>query len=298
MKLFYTDQFELPLPAEHKFPMSKYRLLRERVGLADWAKPCELLVPDAATNEQLCFVHDPTYVARIISGAVTDKEMRRIGFPWSTALVERSRRSTGATISAARVAAETKSISVNLAGGTHHAFRDRGEGFCVFNDVAVAARVVQREFNLRQILVVDCDVHQGNGTAEIFADDDSVTTFSIHGKRNYPLKKTKGSLDIALDTGTGDSEYLDVLEQALASLLQRKHDFVFYVAGADPFLNDRLGRLGLSKEGLRRRDELVLMRCRELHLPIAIAMAGGYADDVDDIVDIHANTLRTATEFA
>lgn len=297
MKLYYTDRFELPLPEDHQFPMSKYRRLRERIVLADWAKCCELVVPDAATDQQLCLVHDSSYVQQMISGRISEKEMRRVGFPWSPELVERSRRSTGATIASAVSALSSGGISANLAGGTHHAFRDRGEGYCVFNDVAVAARVLQSDYRVGTILIVDCDVHQGNGTAEIFANDDSVLTFSIHGKRNYPLRKTQSDLDLALDTGATDDEYLEQLEPALATLLQRRPEFVFYVAGADPFEKDRLGRLGLTKRGLRVRDEMVMKRCRELKLPISMVMAGGYADDVDDIVDIHTNTIRTAVEF-
>lgn len=297
MKLFYTDRFELPLPDGHTFPMTKYRLLRERIALADWAKSFELLVPDGATDKQLCLAHDPDYIHRVTTGQISEKEIRRVGFPWSLELVERSRRSTGATISAAIVATKEKSISVNLAGGTHHAFADRGEGYCVFNDVAVAARVLQTEHDVGKILVIDCDVHQGNGTAEIFANDNSVTTFSIHGKRNYPLRKTTSDIDIALDTNTSDDEYLEHLERTVAKLLQDSPEFVFYVAGADPYENDRLGRLALTKNGLRSRDELVMMRCREQGIPIAISMAGGYAEDVDDIVDIHTNTIRVAAGF-
>ncbi len=297
MKLFYTDRFELPLPDDHTFPMTKYRLLRERIALADWAKSCELLVPSAATDQQLCLAHDADYIQRVTSGQISDKEIRRVGFPWSPELVERSRRSTGATIAAAIVATKEKSISANLAGGTHHAFRDRGEGYCVFNDVAVAARILQTEHGLRQILVIDCDVHQGNGTAQIFADDDTVTTFSIHGKRNYPLRKTTSDLDIAIETNASDDEYLEQLERAVAGLLRNTPDFVFYVAGADPYEHDRLGRLALTKNGLRQRDELVMLRCRERGIPIAISMAGGYAENVDDIVDIHVNTIRVAAGF-
>lgn len=297
MKLFYTDRFELPLPAEHRFPMSKYRLLRERVGLAEWARQASLIEPAAATNDQLELVHDSEYVRRVVAGQLDEKEMRRIGFPWSPELVERSRRSVGATIAAARIAALEGTISANLAGGTHHAFSNRGEGYCVFNDVAVAARLLQAEQGIGRILIVDLDVHQGNGTAEIFSHDDSVTTFSIHGKRNYPLRKTQSDLDVALDTNTEDAEYLRNLEIGLAQVLSKYPDFVFYVAGADPYHGDRLGRLGLTKGGLRARDEMFFMRCEELSLPIAVVMAGGYAENVDDIVDIHANTLRLAMEF-
>ena len=298
MRLFYTDHFELPLPDEHKFPMTKYRRLRERIASEDWAAHAELEVPHAATDDELRLVHTQQYLANVVNGTLSTKEVRRIGFPWSPELVERSRRSTGATIEAALTAERTQRISANLAGGTHHAFADRGEGYCVFNDVAVAARVLQKQSDTpKRILVVDCDVHQGNGTAEIFQRDDSVVTFSIHGKRNYPLKKVPSDLDVALDSGTGDAEYLAALEDALAQLLQQTFDFVFYVAGADPFEGDRLGRLSLTKQGLRERDELVLSTCRENALPCAISMAGGYAEEIDDIVDIHATTIRCALAF-
>ena len=296
MKLFYTDHFELPLPEEHQFPMSKYRLLRERIAAADWATQCELVVPAASTDEQLLLVHTEDYLRKVCAGQLSEKEMRRVGFPWSPELVERSRRSTGATIEASH-AALVDGISANLAGGTHHAFRDRGEGFCVFNDVAVAARLLQQN-GLGTVLVVDCDVHQGNGTAEIFEGDSSVITFSMHGKRNYPLKKTTSDVDLAFDSGTADHEYLDELESTLARLLADRPDFVFYVAGADPFEGDRLGRLALTKGGLRKRDEIVIGRCRGQSIPMAIAMAGGYAENVEDIVDIHANTIRTAVWYA
>lgn len=294
MRLFYTDHFELPLPDDHRFPMSKYRRLRERVATADWARECELIVPDAASDEQLALIHHPEYLRRVTDGELTEKEIRRIGFPWSPELVERSRRSTGATIAAAR-SAIIDGVSVNLAGGTHHAFRDHGEGFCVFNDTATAAAVLQRESpGIANVLVVDCDVHQGNGTASIFADDPTVTTFSMHGKRNYPLQKIKSDVDLAFDSGTKDAEYLQALQQTLTDLLKADPDFVFYLAGADPFEGDRLGRLSLTKQGLQQRDDIVLGLCREQQIPVAIAMAGGYAENVEDIVDIHANTIRVA----
>lgn len=298
MQLFYTDHFELPLPTEHRFPMTKYRLLRERIQAAEWGQKCTLHVPNAATDEELELVHSPAYVRQVVHGTMAEREIRRLGFPWSEELVERSRRSTGATIAASLAAVQSRSIAVNLAGGTHHAFADRGEGYCVFNDVAVAARVLQFQHGTPQILVVDCDVHQGNGTAEIFESDPSVVTFSMHSRKNYPLKKTTSDLDVPLENGTEDAFYHRALDAALTKLLDGKPEFVFYVAGADPFEGDALGRLGMTKEGLRRRDELVFERCREQQIPMAVVMAGGYAPNVADIVDIHANTVRTALEFA
>ncbi len=299
MDLFFTDEFELPLPPEHRFPMTKYTLLRERVSKATWADDCQLIVPDAATNQQLCLVHTQQYVESVVAGTLTEREVRRIGFPWSPELVERSRRSTGATIAAAVSALDSESIGINLAGGTHHAFSDRGEGYCVFNDVAVAARVLQQIASDFRVLVIDCDVHQGNGTAQIFANDESVTTFSMHSQKNYPLKKTISDLDVPLVNGTSDDVYLERLQDALAQLLNPilPHDFVFYVAGADPYEGDALGRLGMTKEGLRQRDELVFSSCRSLGIPMAVAMAGGYAPDVADIVDIHAGTIQCALDY-
>jgi len=298
VKLFYTDHFELPLPDGHRFPMSKYRRLRQQVTASPWACGCELLEPDPATDAQLCLAHTTDYVRRVVTGQLTAAEIRRIGFPWSPAMVERSRRSTGATIAAGR-AALADGVAVNLAGGTHHACADAGEGFCVFNDVAVAARVLQREELIRRALVIDCDVHQGNGTAAIFADDDSVFTFSIHGAKNFPLRKCPSDLDIALPDKTDNAAYLEALDQALDDIFAKPDfDLVFYLAGADPFEGDRLGRMRLTKHGLQQRDQRVLARCRRHGLPVAISMAGGYAHEVEDIVDIHAATIRTAVELA
>lgn len=298
MRLFYTDHFELPLPDGHRFPMSKYRRLRQRVSASPWAFGCELHVPDPATDGQLCLAHTTDYVRRVVSGQLTAAEIRRIGFPWSPAMVERSRRSTGATIAAGR-AALADGMAVNLAGGTHHACADAGEGFCVFNDVAVAARVLQREGLIRRALVIDCDVHQGNGTAAIFADDDSVFTFSIHGAKSFPLRKCPSDLDVALPDETDDAAYLEALGGALDEIFAAADfDLAFYLAGADPFEGDRLGRMRLTKRGLQQRDQRVLARCRQHGLPVAIAMAGGYAHEIEDIVDIHAATIRTAVEMA
>lgn len=230
-----------------------------------------------------------------MNGTVAPDIQRRIGFPWSPEMVERSRRSVGATIAAARAALDD-GVSANLAGGTHHAFADRGEGFCVFNDVAVGARVLQRDQHAARIAVVDLDVHQGNGTAAIFKDDASVFTFSMHGEKNFPFKKEVSDLDVALPDGTGDDQYLSALRLHLADVLNRHHpDFVFYLAGADPFEGDRLGRLKLTIDGLRARDEVVLRACARAGLPVAITMSGGYANDISAIITIHANTIQTAS---
>lgn len=294
MSLYYADHYVLPLPEGHRFPMAKYARLRERLLASGAFDADEFRVPEAATDEQILRVHDASYLARVANGTLTKEEQRAIGFPWSERMVERSRRSAGATIAAAREAL-AKGWSANLAGGTHHAFRDRGEGFCVFNDAAIAARALQAEAGIRRIAVIDCDVHQGNGTASIFADDDSVFTFSIHGANNFPARKETSDLDIELADGTGDEEYLWHLERGVGEALERSRpELAFYLAGADPWERDRLGRLALTKAGLSRRDDWVLSTLRARRVPVAIAMAGGYAEDVEDIVDIHASTLLAA----
>jgi acetoin utilization deacetylase AcuC-like enzyme len=297
MRVFYTDQFVLPLPDGHRFPMQKYALLRQRVAAAGLAAPDRLIVPHAATDAELLRAHDAAYVRRCQAGELTDQEVRRIGFPWSPQMVERSRRSSGATIEACRAALED-GLAANLAGGTHHAYRDHGEGYCVFNDSAVAARAIQAEGRARHVLIVDCDVHQGNGSAAILAGDDTVFTFSIHGAKNFPFHKEQSDLDIALDDGAGDQAYLAALDQGLCQAIELSHaDLAIYLAGADPYADDRLGRLALSKRGLAERDRMVLRYCREAGIAVAITMAGGYARDIADTVDIHFQTVSMAAEL-
>ncbi len=292
LKCFYTDHFVLPLPPEHRFPMPKYSLLRERVVAEGVIRPEDLIVPDAATDEQILRAHDAEYLDKVKTGTLTAKEIRRIGFPWTPEMVERSRRSSGATIAACRTAL-VEGLAVNLAGGTHHAFRDHGEGYCVFNDSAIAARAMQAEGRVRRMVILDCDVHQGNGTAAILQGDPTVFTFSIHGEKNFPYHKEQSDLDIELLDGTGDRVYLDILEEGIQRALAMSHaDLAIYLAGADPFEGDRLGRLKLTKDGLRQRDELVLELCKARGLPVAITMAGGYARNVEDIADIHLATIK------
>ena len=294
MRAFYSDHFVLPLPEGHKFPMAKYSRLRERILADGVVSADDLHEAPLAAIEDLRLVHEAGYVDAVLNGTVAPDIQRRIGFPWSPQMVERSRRSVGATIAAAQAALDD-GVAANLAGGTHHAFADRGEGFCVFNDVAVAARVLQRDQLARRIAIVDLDVHQGNGTAAIFNGDTSVFTFSMHGDKNFPFKKESSDLDVPLADGTGDDEYLSLLQRHLPEVLNRHQpDFVFYLAGADPFEGDRLGRLKMTIEGLRRRDEIVMDACTKARLPAAISMSGGYANDVDAIVTIHTNTIRTA----
>ncbi len=294
MKLFYTDVFVLPLPPGHRFPMEKYARLRQALLAGGQFSDADFHLPHAATDEELARAHDPAYIEAVSCGALDEKAKKAIGFPWSEGMVERSRRSAGATICACR-AALADGVSANLAGGTHHAFADHGEGFCVFNDAAVAARAMQAEGLAGRILIVDCDVHQGNGTARILHGDDSIFTFSIHGARNYPFDKEESDLDIELPDGCADDAYLQRLDEGLAHAFDlARPDLVIYLAGADPYHDDRLGRLGLSIAGLLERDRRVLSYCRERGRPIAIAMAGGYARQIDDTVAIHRNTIELA----
>ncbi len=298
LKAFYSDHFVLPLPLEHRFPMEKYSRLRARILAEGVLPPQNLLTPDAATDEQILLAHDADYLERVKRGTLTEREQRRIGFPWSPQMVERTRRSAGGTIGACRRAL-VDGLSVNLAGGTHHAFRDRGGGYCVFNDSAIAARVMQAEGAARRVVILDCDVHQGDGTAAIFAGDPSVFTFSIHGARNFPFHKERSDLDLELEDGAGDDVYLTLLEEGVRrALAQANADLAIYLAGADPYAGDRLGRLRLSLDGLAQRDRLVMGLCRERGLPVAVAMAGGYARHLDDIVTIHLQTVRIAAELA
>ncbi|MFM9009612.1 MAG: histone deacetylase [Planctomycetota bacterium] len=295
MRLFPSDRYPLPLPEGHRFPAAKYGLLRRRLEAhAAAGAPLEFVEPHAATDEELLRVHDRAYLGRVLAGTLTPAEVRRLGFPWSPQLVERSLRSTGAAVDAAAAALED-GRAASLAGGTHHAGPDWAEGFCVFNDTAVAAREMQARGVVRRILILDLDVHQGNGTAAIFAGDPDVFTASIHGARNFPLRKVPGSLDVPLEDGTGDDAYLAALAPALdASFARSRPDLVLYIAGADPFVGDRLGRLRLTKAGLRSRDRMVLAAADAASAPVAIVCGGGYCDDIDSIVDIHAATMLLA----
>lgn len=298
MKVFRTDEFVLPLPEGHRFPVMKYALLRQRVEAAGIVRPDELIAAPAARDEEITRAHTPEYLRRVKNGELTEKELRRIGFPWSPQMVERSRRSSGATIAAAR-AALREGVAVNLAGGTHHAFANRGEGYCVFNDAAIAARAMQAEGLARRIVIVDCDVHQGNGTAKIFENDPNVFTFSIHGAKNFPFHKQTSDLDVTLPDGADDATYLAALREALPIVLERAQaDLAIYLAGADPYFDDAFGRMRLTKPGLLERDRFVLESCRTLDLPVAITMAGGYARRVEDTADIHFQTVKLAATLA
>jgi acetoin utilization deacetylase AcuC-like enzyme len=298
LKIFYHDHFAFPLPEGHRFPMPKYALLRERVIESGLARPESLRVAARATDEEMLRAHSPEYLERVKRGTLTEKEMRRIGLPWSAGLVERALRSVGSTLAACR-AAISDGLAINLAGGTHHAGRDYGMGYCVFNDSAVAARAMQAEGLAGRIAVLDCDVHQGNGTADIFADDPTVFTFSIHGANNFPFYKTPGDLDVPVPDDADDAVYLDLLEDGISRSLElSRPELAIYLAGADPYAGDRLGRLAVTKRGLAERDRFVLNACRQAGVPVAIAMAGGYGRRVSDTVDIHFQTVQIAIEMA
>ncbi len=297
MKVFYSDRFVLPLPEDHRFPMVKYSLLRERVARDGICGPGDLRTPRAVTDGEILRAHAPDYLERVVSGTLTKKEVRRIGFPWSERMVERSRRASGGTLGACLAALE-EGFAANLAGGTHHAFSDKGEGYCVFNDSAIAARAVQAAGLAERVVVIDTDVHQGNGTARILHRDPTVFTFSIHGAKNFPFDKEESDLDAPLPDGADDTAFLAALERELKTALDAADaDLAIYLAGADPFEGDRLGRLCVTKAGLAERDRIVLEACKERGIPAAITMAGGYAREVEDTVDVHFQSIRRAADL-
>jgi acetoin utilization deacetylase AcuC-like enzyme len=302
MKAYYSDHFVLPLPEGHRFPMQKYRLLREQLQAC--LSAVSLHEAPAASDGELALAHSPSYVEAVVHGTLSPAAQREIGFPWTPRMVERSRRSVGATVAAARVALR-EGVAANLAGGTHHAYADKGGGYCVFNDVAVAARLMQAEWHrhhrqLLRVAVVDLDVHQGNGTAAIFADDPTVFTLSIHGEKNFPFRKEASDLDVELPDGCADDDYFAALDTALWQL-ERRHTegppgLIFYVAGADPHEGDRLGRLKLTTAGLAERDRRVFDFARERRIPLAFSMAGGYGRVIEDTVAVQVNTYRVALD--
>jgi len=311
MKAFYSDQFVLPLPPGHRFPMAKYALLRDAIAQA--LPAVQLMPAPSASDGELALAHSPAYIGDIANGTLSPAGQREIGFPWSLAMAERARRSVGATVAAVRSAMLT-GVAANLAGGTHHAYADKGSGFCVFNDVAVAARLMQAEWGRStssrfgqpegvrrlplKVAVIDLDVHQGNGTARIFQDDDSVFTLSLHGDKNFPFKKESSDLDVALPDGCQDGDYAAALEQALDELARRfEPGLVIYLAGADPHEGDRLGRLKLSYDGLEARDRRVFDWCFSRRLPVAFVMAGGYGVKIEETVQVQLNTYRTALSY-
>ena len=293
MKAYYSDHFVLPLPTGHLFPMEKYSLLRAHVAKI---KGVELIEAPLASDIDLARAHSPSYIERVSDGTLTDSELREIGFPWTTLMVERSKRSAGATMQAC-ITALKDGVAVNLAGGTHHAYRDKGSGFCVFNDAVVAARRLQSQQKM-QIAIIDLDVHQGNGTAAICQGDSSIFTLSIHGEKNFPFRKETSNLDIGLADGCEDVHYLTVLSDALRTLEARfSPEMIIYLAGADPHEGDRLGRLRLTMDGLAQRDQLVFNFAKEMGCPIAVAMAGGYGREIETTVEVHAQTIQLAFNY-
>ncbi|MCL4266425.1 MAG: histone deacetylase [Anaerolineae bacterium] len=290
MRIFRYDQYTYPLPEGHRFPASKYQLLRQAVEEAGIVPPQNLIQPTPATFEQLTLAHDPDYIERVIRGTLSAAEQRQIGLPWSAELAQRVQYSVGATIGASRAALKD-GIGVSLGEGTHHARRAEGQGYCLFNDTAVAARVLQTEGLVKQVAVIDCDVHQGNGTADITNGDDTIFTFSIHGENNFPFRKIPGDLDIGLPDGTGDEAYLSALQGGLETTLATKPDIAYFLAGADVHVNDRLGKLALSTAGIAARDRLVLQSCRSRGIPVVVTMAGGYGRDIHETVAIQLQTV-------
>jgi acetoin utilization deacetylase AcuC-like enzyme len=295
LKAFYADHYVLPLPAGHRFPMEKYKKLRD---LVSQLAGVELVNAPTVTDTQILYAHDASYLIKVLQGTLSAKEQQEIGFPWSTQMVERSRRSAGATLAAAKIAL-TEGLAGNLAGGTHHAYRNKGSGFCVFNDSAITARALQKEINPKlKVAIIDLDVHQGNGTASILENDASIFTFSMHGENNFPFKKEVSDLDIGLPDETADLSYLAALHQGLETLEKRfKPDLIIYLAGADPHEGDRLGKLHISKGGMRQRDEYVFQFGLDRQIPIAFSMAGGYGKEIQSTVDIHFQTIQTALQY-
>lgn len=295
MKIFYTPRYYAEIGAGHVFPIRKFELVRNKLLAEGTLQSRELVEPDPASVEDVRLVHTEDYISRLCKGSLTPKEIRRLGLPWSESLVRRSFYAVGGTLAATRVSL-AEGYSSNLAGGTHHSFPDRGEGFCVLNDVAIAIRAMQTRKLIRRAAIVDCDVHQGNGTATIFSGATDTFTFSIHGANNYPLFKAQSSLDVELPDGTSDDEYLESLSHHLPTVFAHEPDIVFYLAGADPYAGDKLGRLALSIEGLRARDEFVLRECYEREVPLVTVMSGGYGKDINDTIEIHCNTIRMVKE--
>jgi acetoin utilization deacetylase AcuC-like enzyme len=292
-----SAQYVINLPAGHRFPIAKYGLLRDAVLAEGVVSADALHDPERAPIDDVRRVHEAEYIERLVRGTMPVAEQRALGFPWSEGLVERSFRAAGGTLEAA-LRAHASGIAMNLAGGTHHAFATHGEGFCVLNDVAIAVRALRARAMLRRVAVVDLDVHQGNGTHSIFANDDDSYTFSMHGRRNYPFRKVAGRLDIELEDGTEDTTYLEKLADALPGVLaESRADMVFYLAGADPHEGDTLGRLKLSFDGLMRRDALVLEATRAVGVPVTIMIAGGYGANILDTVRVHVNTAKVARSF-
>ncbi len=296
MKLVYSDQYDLNL-GNHVFPSVKYRLIKEKLLREGIARPEDLAEPPAASEEDVALVHDREYIRKLQAGKLSYLEILRLEIPYSPELIRAVWLSAGGSILAGRMALEN-AVGVNIGGGFHHAYPGHGEGFCVLNDIAIAIRRLQKDGNIQNAITVDCDVHQGNGTAAIFGGDPTVFTLSIHQENNYPYPKPPSDLDINLEDGVGDDEYLARLGEGLEkSLAHFRPDLMVYVAGADPYREDQLGGLRLTLEGLEKRDRLVFETGRARKIPIAVTLAGGYARKVEDTVLIHSNTIRIAKDY-
>ena len=297
MKLAFAPLYCHPLPPGHRFPMEKYALLPEQLLREGIIEESMLFAPQALTRHEVERIHSTTYVEKLLNGTLSKQEIRKTGFPWSAQLVEREMLICGGTVMNTQYAI-AEGVSMNIAGGTHHAFRDRGEGFCLFNDIALGADALLQAHPNWQILVVDLDVHQGNGTAAIFQTESRVFTFSMHGKSNYPLHKEHSDLDVPLEDGCNDQTYLYLLEKHLDLLFQRlQPNFVFYQSGVDVLATDKLGRLSLSREGCKKRDALVFQHCKKAEVPVAVSMGGGYSEKLTDILEAHVNTFREAARI-
>jgi acetoin utilization deacetylase AcuC-like enzyme len=296
VQVFYTPRYYADIGQGHIFPIRKFELVREKLLAEGTLHPEEIVEPEPAPLEDVLLVHTEDYVSRLRSGDLTTKEIRRLGLPWSESLVRRSFYAVGGTLAATQ-ASLAHGYSSNLAGGTHHSFPDRGEGFCVLNDVAIAIRAMRARKLIRRAAIVDCDVHQGNGTATIFNGDPNTFTFSMHGANNYPLFKAQSTLDVELPDGTSDTAYIETLAAHLPQVFRSDPEIVFYLAGADPYRGDKLGRLALSIDGLRERDAYVLRKCYEREIPIVTVMSGGYGKDINDTIEIHCNTIRMVKEI-
>lgn len=294
LKIALAENYAHPLPPKHRFPMIKYELLPEQLIYEGTISESNLFVPEAVTENQILRTHTSAYWDKLKSLSLTRAEERKTGFPLSKALVEREITIMGGTLQAALYAL-THGVAMNIAGGTHHAYPDRGEGFCLLNDIGIAARYLLDEGLRKKILVVDLDVHQGNGTAVMFQNDPNVFTFSMHGDKNYPLHKERSDLDVALPDGADDKHYLELLDHHLNHLLDSfQPDMIFFQSGVDVLANDKLGRLGLSLEGCKKRDYLVLEAGKRHQIPIVASMGGGYSENLSDIIEAHANTYRMA----
>lgn len=298
MKIYHFDQHSFFIPEKHRFPASKYSMLRQRVLAENVVPPENIHSPEPISDADLRRAHTGDYLDRFANGRLTNAEIRLIGLPWSPELVQRVKYTAGATVAVCRHALDD-GVGLSLGGGTHHACSDHGQGYCLYNDIVVAARALQAEGSVNRVLVIDCDVHQGNGTAEITAGDSSIFTFSIHGEKNFPYNKIPGDLDVGLPDGTGDDVYLKALDEALDTALSKSRpDLAIYLAGVDVHENDRLGRLALTKAGIGLRDEVVLSKCRELNIPVGVVMAGGYSRDLCAMVDIQLQTVQIAASFS